>query len=322
MSENPVTPPRFAYKGDRIKPLRAFCQTARLGSVSRAAEALFVSQPAVTQQLQALERDLGVPLLERAGRRMLPTREGEVLYELAAPLVESIDALPDTFRQRIRGMDAGELNIAANSTTTLYLLPRLIAAFRAAHPDVRVVLHSAITADGADLVRDNVVDLTFGSMVDVPADIDYAPAYRFEHMLITPRDHPLAQGSTPGLEDIAAHDLILPPRRQVTLRLVDQVFQRSRVPYHVALEVDGWEVIKQYVAMGMGISIVSSVCLNEADAQTLAIRPLDGLFPARSYGVIMRKGKILPPPARAFVDLVQPDLFTRRDYWDSGHSER
>lgn len=322
MPRSRATTPLMAYKGDRLKPLRAFCQTARLGSVSRAAEALFVSQPAVTQQLQALERDLGMALLERSGRRMLPTREGEVLYELAAPLVEGIDALPEAFHRRVRGLDAGELNIAANSTTTLYLLPKLIAAFRAAHPDVRVVLHSAITADGADLVRDNTVDLTFGSMVDVPADIDYAPAYRFEHMLIAPPGHPLASRRTLELADIAAHELILPPRRQVTLRLVDQVFQRNRVPYHVALEVDGWEVIKQYVAMGMGISIVSSVCLNENDAERLAILPLGGLFPARSYGVIMRKGRMLPPPARAFVELVQPGLFERGDARGGGHSER
>src|SRR3546814_7676091 len=89
MAENRASAPRFTYKGDRLKPLRAFCQTARLGSVSRAAEALFVSQPAVTQQLQALERELGVRLFERSGRRLVPTREGETLYELARPLVRS-----------------------------------------------------------------------------------------------------------------------------------------------------------------------------------------------------------------------------------------
>lgn len=322
MARKPVTTPRLAYKGDRLKPLRAFCQTVRLGSVSRAAETLFVSQPAVTQQLQALERELGLPLLERSGRRMLPTREGEVLYELAVPLVEGLDALPDAFRRQVRGLDAGELNIAANSTTTLYLLPRLIAAFRAAHPDVHLVLHSASTADGAELVRSNSVDLTFGSMVDVPADIDYIPVYRFDQLLIASKGHPLAAHPDPGLADIAAHGLILPPRRQVTLRLVDQVFQRHRVPYQVALEVDGWEVIKQYVAMGMGISIISSACVSDADRETLAVRPLGKLFPGRSYGVIMRKGKLLAPPARAFVELVKPELSTRRDTWDGGHSER
>ncbi len=110
----PDSMPRFAYKADRLKPLRAFCQTARLGSVSRAAEALFVSQPAITLQLQALERELGEKLFERSGRRLVPTRAGEVLYELARPLVEAIDTLPTAFRSRLKGLDPGELHIAAN----------------------------------------------------------------------------------------------------------------------------------------------------------------------------------------------------------------
>ena len=102
MSIKPPPAPRFAYKGDRLKPLRAFCQTARLGSISRAAEALFLSQPAVTLQLQALERDLGARLLERSGRRITLTREGQELYELARPLVEGLDGLDAAFRDRVR----------------------------------------------------------------------------------------------------------------------------------------------------------------------------------------------------------------------------
>ena len=113
MVERGPSAPRFAYKADRLKPLRAFCQTARLGSVSRAAEALYVSQPAITQQLQALERELGVKLFERSGRRLVPTREGEALYTLARPLVEGIDGLDGAFREHLRGQDAGELDVAA-----------------------------------------------------------------------------------------------------------------------------------------------------------------------------------------------------------------
>ncbi|HSX63247.1 MAG TPA: LysR family transcriptional regulator substrate-binding protein, partial [Pseudoxanthomonas sp.] len=114
----------------------------------------------------------------------------------------------------------------------------------------------------------------------------------------------------------------LPPKRQITYRLVDLVFQQNRVPYTVALEVGGWEVIKQYVAMGMGISIVSSICLADADHDRLATRSLRDWFPSRSYGVVVRKGKYLSPQARAFIELIQPDLFARPDYDQSGHSER
>src|SRR5436190_16459967 len=102
--------PRFYYKGDRLKPLRAFCQVARLGSVSRAAEALYLSQPAVTLQLQALERDLGIALFERVGRRLSLTREGAALYEIARPLVEGLDNLEGEFRARLKGLAGGELH--------------------------------------------------------------------------------------------------------------------------------------------------------------------------------------------------------------------
>ncbi|MCC4621080.1 LysR family transcriptional regulator [Xanthomonas cassavae CFBP 4642] len=314
--------PRFSYKSDRLKPLRAFCQTVRLGSVSRAAEALYVSQPAVTLQLQALERDLGVPLFERSGRRLAPSREGQLLYDMALPLVESLDGLEASFREKVRGLDAGELTIAANSSTILYLLPRIVENFRARHPDVRLTLHNAISADGTDLLREDAVDLAVGSMLDVPADLSYAPVYRFEQLLITPPDHPLARKASVTLQELSPYPLILPPRRQVTYRLVDLIFQQARVPYTVALEVGGWEVIKQYVAMGMGISIVTAICVTDADRDRLATRSLKDFFPTRSYGVVVRKGKYLSPQARAFIELIQPDLFTPRGYDEGGDSER
>lgn len=322
MPDKPIATPRFPYKSDRLKPLRAFCQTVRLGSVSRASEALYVSQPAITLQLQALERELGVGLFERSGRRLTPTREGQLLYELAQPLVESLDGLGSSFREKVRGLDAGELNIAANSSTILYLLPKIVEHFRSQHPEVRLTLHNAVSADGTDLLRSDAVDLAVGSMLDVPQDLSYEPVYRFEPLLIAPPDHPLIKQRTLKLEDLSPYGLILPPKRLVTYRLVDLVFQQNRVPYTVALEVGGWEVIKQYVAMGMGISIITSICLTEADRGRLAARSLSQWFPARSYGVVVRKGKYLSPQARAFIELIQPDLFTRRSYDETGHSER
>ena len=322
MAERDAPAPRFAYKADRLKPLRAFCQVARLGSVSRAAEALYLSQPAVTLQLQALERDLGVRLLERSGRRLLPTREGDLLHALARPLVEGLDGLDMTFREQVRGLDAGELDIAAGTSTILYLLPGIVEAFRHRHPDVRLRLHNVTGAGGLTLLRSDAVDFAVGSMLEVPADLDYAPVYNFEPMLILPPGHPLADKPDLTLQDLSPYGLILPPQRLTTYRLVDLVFQRNRVPYTVALEVGGWEVIKQYVAMGLGISIVTAVCLTDADRARLSVRSLSAYFPSRSYGVVVRKGKYLSAQARTFVELIRPHLFAQREYDQSGHSAR
>ncbi len=317
-----TAPQRFYYKSDRLKPLRAFCQAARLGSVSRAAEALFLSQPAVTLQLQALERDLGTRLFERIGRRLSLTREGAALYELARPLVEGIDGLEGEFRSRLKGLQGGELHVAAGSSTILYLLPPLVQAFKAAHPEVQLVLHNVTGQDGLGLLRSDAVDLAVGSMLEVPSDLSYAPVYSFDPMLIMAKGHPLAAKNPLRLEDLSPHGLILPPKRLTTWRLVDLVFQQRRVPYTVALEVGGWEVIKQYVAMGLGISIVTGICLTDADRGKLDARNLREYFPPRSYGVVVRKGKFLSPQARAFADLVKPGVFERSDYFESGHSDR
>jgi DNA-binding transcriptional LysR family regulator len=315
-------PARFYYKGNRVKQLRAFCQAVKLGTVARAAEALFLSSSSVSLQLSALEKELGVRLLERTRPRLALTSEGQMLYDLARPLVEGIESLDQQFRAQRRGMHQGVVNIAAGASTIQYLLPPLVREFRERFPDVHLQLANVTGKDGLALLRSNDVDFAFGSMLDVPHDISYEPVHWFDPMLILPLDHPLAAKADIALEDLSPYGLILPPQRLTTYRLVDLVFQQRRVPYSVAIEVGGWEVIKQYVAMGLGISIVTGICIGAEDTARLAVRNMRRYFPQRSYGVVVRKGKYLSQQARAFVDLIKPGLFARGDYWETGHSER
>ena len=317
-----TTPARFYYKGNRLKQLRAFCTIAKLGTLSRAAEALFLSQPSISLQLSALEKELGARLVERRRRRVALTREGQALYDLALPLVDGLDNLDRQFRQLSAGFVGGELHIAAGASTIQYLLPSLVQAFREEHPAVKLQLHNVTGRDGLALLRSDQVDFAIGSMLDVPNDLSYEPVYSYDPMLILPLDHPLAAKAEIRLEDLSPYGLILPPQRLTTYRLVDLIFQQRKVPYHVAIEVGGWEVIKQYVAMGLGISIVTGICIGEADRARLAVRNMSAYFPQRTYGAVVRKGKYLSADARAFVDLIRPGLFTRRDYWEAGHSER
>lgn len=313
---------RYYYKGNRQKQLRAFVYTVKLGTLTRAAEALYLSQPTVSLQLQALERELGTHLLERSRRRINLTDAGEALYELARPLVEGWENLDREFQAKVKGLGAGRLTIAAGSSTIQYLLPEWVRRYREQFPGVQLQLANVTGKDGMALLRADEADFAVGSMLDVPHDIAWAPVYHYDPMLITPLDHPLAQKSRVTVEDLSPFGLILPPQRLSTYRLVDLVFQQRQVPYHVAIEVGGWEVIKEYVAMGLGISIVTGICITDADRSRLAVRNMREYFPPRSYGVVMRKGKYLSGEARAFIDLIRPGLLTHRDYDESGHSER
>ncbi|HEX7369921.1 MAG TPA: LysR family transcriptional regulator [Rhodanobacteraceae bacterium] len=313
---------RFYYKGNRYKQLRAFVAIAKLGTLARAAEFLFLSPPSISLQLQALERELGTLLVERGRRRITLTRAGQTLFEQARPLVEGLDALDTQFHSAIAGLGSGELVIAAGTSTIQYLLPSLVAAYREKFPGVRLQLANVTGKDGLAMLRSNEVDLAVGSMLDVPHDISYQPFRRYDPMLILPLGHPLADKPDLRLADLSAYGLILPPHRLTTYRMIDLVFQQRKVPYSVAMEVGGWDVIKQYVAMGLGISIVTGICLTDDDNERLVARNMRAWFPSRSYGVVIRKGKYLSPEARGFVDLIKPGLLTYREHDETGHSQR
>jgi DNA-binding transcriptional LysR family regulator len=314
------TSQRFYYKGNQLKQLLAFCAVAKSGKMTDAAEELFLSQPAISLQVRALERELDTVLFERHGPRINMTREGQELYEMARPLVEGLETLNARFNRQMKGdLDSGEVVIAAGESTIIYLLPRLVSQFRERYPNIHVTLRNVTGRDGLAMIRDDEVDLAIGSMLDVPSDISYQPVYSFEPALIMPLGHDLADRKRVHIEDIAPYGLILPPRRLTTWRMVDRVFQQHQVPFNVTLEVGGWEVIKRYVELDFGISIVTGICLRDDDK--LVAKNMSAYFPKRSYGTVMRRGKYLSPQARAFVEVAEEAIMPDSP-WRVGHSER
>lgn len=289
---------------NRLRQLRAFCHAAQTGSISKAAERLCVSQPSVSLLIKALEKDLGVLLFERRGPRIELTSAGQVLLETALPLVEGMDHLPEVFAARLGEVGQGSLDIAAGESTILYLLPEYVKKFSETYPKVRMQLHNVTGRDGLKMLRAGEVDFAVGSMIDVPDDITYQPIFTYDPMLITSLDHPLAKKKKVTLEDIAPCGLILPPRHLSTWHIVDLVFHQHGLNYRVVLEAGGWEVIKKFVELGLGVSIVTSICLT--GEENLAAIPLNDYFPQRTYGVVMRKSKFLSPQACSFLELMDP----------------
>jgi DNA-binding transcriptional LysR family regulator len=297
-------PPRLADR-NRLQAYRSFCHAARLGSVSKAAECVELSQPAVSLQIQALEQELHAQLFHRRGPRIELTPDGQKLFELAWPLVESLECLPASFQTRREGLEVGRLHIAAGESTILYILPPFIRTFAARYPGIEVKLENVTGRDGLRLIRNDTVDLAVGSMIEVPDDIVYRPTFQFDPMLITALDHPLASRSRVTIRDAAHHPWILPPQHLTTWRVVDYVFHKYGLQYRVALEAGGWEVIKKYVELGLGISLVTSLCLT--GAEQLAVIPFQKYFPRRSYGIVVKKDKLLSQAANRFIELIESD---------------
>jgi LysR family cys regulon transcriptional activator len=303
---------------NRLRQLRAFCLAAQSGSISRAAERMCLSQPSVSLLIKGLEEALGSRLFERRGPKIRLTEPGQVLLETALPVVESMDQIPDRFAARLGAVRTGALDIAAGESTILYLLPDYVKRYTDLYPQVTLRLHNVTGRDGLKMLRNGDVDFAVGSMFETPADIVYRPIFSYDPMLITARDHPLARQQGVTLEDIAPHGLILPPRHLSTWRIVDLVFRQHGLDYQVVLEAGGWEVIKKFVALGLGVSIVTSICLS--GDEPLAAIPLGAYFPRRSYGAVMHKGRQLSSRARSFLEIMEAAGSARQAA--SGRAER
>jgi len=302
-TKTPPCPP------NRLRQLRAFCQAARTGNMSKAAEALCVSQPSISQLIRSLESDLGLALFERRGPRIQLTEAGRCFFELATPLMESVDNLPAVFRERMGQVTEGPLNIAAGESTILYLLLDFVKRFSESYPQIDLHLHNVTGRDGLEMLRRGEVDFAVGSMIEVPREILYVPIFSYDPVLITPLRHPLAGRESVTLEEVSRCGLILPPRHLSTWRIVDLVFRQQGLDYQVILEAGGWEIIKRAVEKGLGVSIVTSICLT--GGERLARIPLDSYFPRRSYGLVLRGNKTLSPQAQRFVELMEPDYAAR-----------
>jgi LysR family cys regulon transcriptional activator len=182
-----------------------------------------------------------------------------------------------------------------------------VRRFVTAYPKVHLKLHNVTGRDGLKMLRADEIDFAVGSMLEVPEDIEYRPVVSYDPMLITPIGHPLAEKLASGaeitLEDISHYGLILPPAHLSTWRIVKYVFQQHNLTFEVTLEAGGWEVIKKYVELGMGISIVTDICLT--GREELVAIPLTRYFPQRSYGLVLRRGRALSPQARRFIEIME-----------------
>lgn len=283
-------------RSDPLRALRAFAQVARLGSVSRAAQALGISQPAVTLQLQALARQHGVELLERSGRRLVPTPAGEALLALARPLVDGIDGLALALEARLQAAAPGALAIAAGSVALARLVPPAVAAATS----LPVVRHAGGT-EALELLRAGVVSLAVGSWLDVPGDIEVVPLLDAPARMLLPAGHALAARDPLSMDALAGERLVLPRARQGTRQLVELPWGRAGHPLP-AVEAGDWHAVLRLVALGQGIGVSNSLALAGAELSGLVVRDAPAAFPPRPYGVATRRGRTPSSEGRAFIE--------------------
>ena len=292
-------------KRNRLKQLRLFCYAALTGSITKAAERASVTQPSVSQQVRALERELRLDLFERRGPRITLTQAGRYLYEISMPLVESMDNLHAVFHERFSRSISGEVRIAAGPSTAGFLLPRYLKQFHERHPRVRLSVKNVFSQDALKLLREHAVDFAVGTMDVVPDDLQHRLMLTSDIMLATPEDHPLARHESVSTKEIEKYPMIVPPSGSYTRHLWDFYARQYGVKLNALVEVDGWWIIKRFVQNGLGISVLPSLCVGKGDR--ISLIPFVQPFPKLSHGLITHRHMLLSAAARQFILMMDPD---------------
>jgi len=293
---------------DQLPHLGTFCTVAEAGSFTAAARLLGVTQAAVSQRVQALERDLGTALFRRRGGRALLTDAGRQLHAYA----QKILALHREARRQVGGREpapAGELSLAASSVPGEWLLPGLLADFRARHPHVRVRAAVADTREVLRRVEQGKADLGLaGGKGDSP-HLEYRPFARDVLAVVVPASHPWAgrRRVTPG--QLCGQPLILREAGSASRACLEQALTaagRSPADLAVALELGSNEAIKEAVLRGVGAAVLSRAAVQkEVEAGLLRALPVAGLSLAREMFVVHDRRRPLSIPARLFLDLLE-----------------
>lgn len=288
-----------------IRELRSFCTAARLRSISRAAQELGLGQPTVTTHIKKLEEELGMVLFDRVKRPIQLTLSGQRLADIALPLVEGIDSLPT---MTAMAEERGPVNIASTPDIIPHTLIRVVRVFLNRYPRVHMRIRSGTRSEVLEMVEDGEVDLGVIQHSEKRDDLEFLGLFLYERVLLTPPDHPLMREPLETLDQIAKWPLIMMGRGTYTRQILEDEFRRRGVEYDVVVELDSMDMIKRYVALGMGISVGPRLSIEPDDSRNLGVISLANFLPVDQAGIVMLKGKTISTPTRNFISVMQDVL--------------
>jgi DNA-binding transcriptional LysR family regulator len=294
---------------DQLRILKAI---AAEGSFKRAADSLYVSQPAVSLQVQNLERQLDVPLFDRGGRRAQLTEAGHLLLSYGEKILtlcqETCRALED-----LQNLQGGTLIIGASQTTGTYLLPRMIGMFRQKYPDVAVQLHVHSTRRTSWSVANGQIDLAIiGGEIspELQDSLEIIPYAEDELALILPTSHALAREDLVQKDDLYKLQFIALDSQSTIRKVIDQVLTRCGIEtrrLRIEMELNSIEAIKNAVQSGLGAAFVSiSAIEKELQMGVLHRARINDVVVKRMLSVIINPNRYRSKAAEAFCKEILP----------------
>jgi DNA-binding transcriptional LysR family regulator len=288
-----------------IRQLKYFLDVVRLGGVGAAAKANFVTQPAVTLQIQKLEAEVGEKLLDRRGRTVSPTQAGSLLAHHAEEVIGRLEALYSAVTG-LKGLERGNLRMGNIDAASVYVLPGIYRSFHRKYPGVKIEIIVGDTARLLEALRAGEVELASAVLPIDTSEFDTIPIYRDEMVLVAHPKHVLARRKNVTLDDVVEAGLIAYPPRSVTRRQIERVFVEHDLVLNATMEIASPEAIKRLTQAGLGASVLPSpVVAPEIRRGALQAIRIRSVRFQRTIGMVLRGEDSLSPPARVFLDMVK-----------------
>jgi DNA-binding transcriptional LysR family regulator len=287
-----------------LERLRVFQAVAQAESFTEAAELLHLTQPGISKHIKAMEEELGVSLFDREARRVSLTQAGEILYNAAKEVIGAV-ATAEQRIQELAGLRRGRLRVGASFPIGLYLLPRVVAGYRKAHPAIEVKLSISTTANIQAQVLDNKVD--FGL---VSADVQHPKLTSIvigtdELVAIVPADHPWSNRRTLSVQDLAGETFIVAARGAGARAVVEGRLREKGIVLTDVIDFGNAEGVKHAVEAGLGVSIQPrGIVQREIKNGTLNAIRLADIDSEIHYVWIRRKNHHFSSAEQAFIQLL------------------
>ena len=285
--------------------IEAFLEVARLGSVSRAADALYVTQPTLTARLHALERDVGSQLFIRARQGMRLTEAGHTFLPYAERVVRALGEGRRAI-QEVGSGSAGRLQVAAAPAVSTYVLPEVLEQFVKVHPRVEVAVRTGHSEDVLQMVLRDEAQVGLGRALRHP-DIELQALYEEELLLVLAPDHPFARRRAVTMADVGSEQLIMFDRTSSYYEVTQAAFLSAGFTLPALMEMDNIEAAKKMVERGLGVALLprSAVARELSDSQLASVE-LTGAPPMRRSIVAMRRRDLGEPSGalEAFLGLL------------------
>ena len=293
-----------------FQQLRIIRETVRQEfNLTEVANALYTSQPGVSKHIKDLEDELGIEIFIRRGKRLLGlTEPGKELVQVVERILldtQNLRRIADQFASR----ETGHFVVATTHTQARYALPKIIKWFKADYPKVHLTLLQGSPQEIAELVVSGRADIGIATeAVNKVPELASFPFYSWHHAIIVPLGHPLLELEKVTIEELAEYPIITYHEGFTGRAHVDAAFTEAGVVPDIVLSAIDADVIKTYVALGLGVGVVASVAFDAEQDRGLQVIEVPELFPANTTHLAVRRGTYLRSYAHAFIEKVCPDV--------------